>query len=119
MYDDRMPAILQPQTPQHLPEARHQSHYHPSYTAPVNGRSHIRREPASNFRRGRGTRSDSPLGLDAPGLTGLYSGQENAEVEVMFARAAQRLFLRREDGRNNDRSGSNTPEREISMGEAQ
>jgi len=37
----------------------------------------------------------------------------------MFARAAQRLFLRREDGRNNDRSGSNTPEREISMGEAQ
>lgn len=115
MYDDRVPAILQPQTPQHLPEARHQSHYHPSYTAPVGGRPNIRRESAYHFRRGRGTRSDSPLGLDAPGLTGLYGGQENAEVEVIFARAAQRLF--REDGRNNNRSGSNTPEREISIGE--
>lgn len=34
VYNDKMPPELQPQTPANLPESRHRSRYHPSYTAP-------------------------------------------------------------------------------------
>lgn len=117
VYDDRVPASLQPQTPQHLPEARHQSRYHSSFTAPVGQPYASPHQLRAGFRRGRGTRSESPLGLDTPGFTGLYGGQENTDDDVMFERVAQRLFLRREGG-GNRRSGSNTPERDVRFGEA-
>jgi len=100
VYDDSMPASSQPQTPQHLPEAQHQSRYHPLYTAPAS----IRMESS------RPSRSE----VETPGLQGLYGGQENIEDDVMFDRASQQLWalsLARWHGR----SMSNTPDRELSF----
>ncbi|KFX97483.1 hypothetical protein V490_02771 [Pseudogymnoascus sp. VKM F-3557] len=110
VYDERVPASLQPQTPEQLPEARHYSHHHSAYTAPAGRRRHAsaqlpRWEPPRRRRR----RSGSPAGLDTPGFAGLYGGQENTDVEVMFERAAQRLFLRHgSSGRDVHRSGGST-----------
>ncbi|KFY22037.1 hypothetical protein V493_06898 [Pseudogymnoascus sp. VKM F-4281 (FW-2241)] len=95
VYDERVPASLQPQTPEQLPEARHHSHYHSAYTAPVGRRRHAsaqQRQWAPPSRHWR--RSGSPPGLDTPGFAGLYGGRENTEDAVMFTRAARRLFLR-------------------------
>ncbi|OAF59318.1 hypothetical protein VC83_04370 [Pseudogymnoascus destructans] len=114
VYDERVPASLQPQTPEQLPEARHFSQYHFSYTAPA-GRRHASAQqprwqpPRRRWRR----RSGSPPGLDTPGFAGLYGGQENTDDEVMFERAAQRLFVQHgRSGRGVNRSpGSTTPRR--------
>ncbi|OBT91867.1 hypothetical protein VE01_10115 [Pseudogymnoascus verrucosus] len=114
VYDERVPASLQPQTPDQLPEARHFSPYHFSYTAPA-GRRHASAQqprwqpPQRRWRR----RSGSPPGLETPGFAGLYGGQENTDDEVMFERAAQRLFLQHgSSGRDVNRSpGSTTPGR--------
>lgn len=94
VYDERVPASLQPQTPQHLPEARHRSHYHSSYTAPAGHRHASAQQLQLGAHRRRGRRSGSPAGLETPGFAGLYGGQENTDDDVMFERASQRLFLR-------------------------
>lgn len=114
IYDDSMPASSQPQTPQHLPEARHQSRFHPSYTAPASQRNESPGSVQANTGRRRGTRSDSPTGMETPGFQGLYGGQENTDDEVMFNRAAQRLWALG-SGRGHGRSMSDTPEREPSF----
>jgi hypothetical protein len=46
----------------------------------------------SGATRRRGTRSDSPPGLETPGFGGLYGGQENADEEILFDRAQRRLW---------------------------
>ncbi|OBT66332.1 hypothetical protein VE03_04920 [Pseudogymnoascus sp. 23342-1-I1] len=94
VYDERVPASLQPQTPEQLPEARHYSHYHSSYTAPAGRRHASAQQPRWEPTHRRWRRSGSPAGLDTPGFAGLYGGQENTDDEVMFEQAAQRLFLR-------------------------
>ncbi|KFY14101.1 hypothetical protein V492_02852 [Pseudogymnoascus sp. VKM F-4246] len=115
VYDERVPASLQPQTPEQLPEARHHSHYHSAYTAPAGRRHASAQQPRRDPPRRRWRRSGSPAGLDTPGFAGLYGGQENTDDEVMFERASQQLFLRHgSSGRDVNRSGtsSTTPGRE-------
>ncbi|KAM0149957.1 hypothetical protein ACHAQE_009179 [Botrytis cinerea] len=106
VYNDSLPAASQPQTPAHLPEARHQSRYHPSYTAPTTrsmGRlgsilsEHGASTPArpsdpfyqdssqrwmyvTDARRAR-QRSGSPAGMSDDGFRGLYGGRENGDDE--------------------------------------
>lgn len=132
VYDDARPTYSQPQTPAQLPEARHQSRYHPSMTAPV-ARSHSisvyrptrpnDHEPnrrqlsfASPSRRGI-ERPNSPVGLRTRGFEGLYGGRENGDEEqnwadgVRFNGAGVRLWGLR-DARNDGRSMRETPEPE-------
>jgi hypothetical protein len=92
VYDESQPASSQPQTPQNLPEARHRSHYHPSYTAPEGSRARVAHRTPQSGGQHRHVRSDSPVGLDTPGFRGLYGGRENGDDEVMFEQASQRLF---------------------------
>ncbi|TGO26507.1 hypothetical protein BPAE_0058g00250 [Botrytis paeoniae] len=106
VYNDSLPAASQPQTPAHLPEARHQSRYHPSYTAPTTrsmGRlrniltEHGASTPVrlsdpfhqdssqrwmyvTDARRTR-QRSGSPAGMSDDGFRGLYGGRENGDDE--------------------------------------
>jgi hypothetical protein len=137
VYNDALPRSSQPQTPTHLPEARHQSRFHPSYTAPVaratarlvalpahNIESRTRRGPglerlrqlSTPLRRAAG-RSASPIGMLQSGLTGLYGGRENGDEEhawaegVRFSYAETRLWGLR-DARNDGTSLRETPEPE-------
>lgn len=106
VYDDRAPAEGQPQTPDDLPESRHRSRFHPSYTAPPPQRTEARdyrnneREYTMSemrIRRGRGTRSDSPLGMRGGGYEGLHGGRENGDDALLYQRgqeiARRRLFV--------------------------
>ena len=128
VYNDGLPPATQPQTPAHLPEARHQSRYHPSYTAPVSRASsgllsvpdHTpeRRDrlPGSPSRVAR-DRASSPVGLQNGGFRGLYGGRENRDEEqnwvdgVRFSNAEVRLWGLR-DAAADGRILGDTPERE-------
>ncbi|KAH8816303.1 hypothetical protein F5884DRAFT_217347 [Xylogone sp. PMI_703] len=93
IYNDTLPSSIQPQTPDQLPEARHQSRYHPSYTIPNNNRFALSRllfdniTPRSSSQHsgsplGRamdrgGVRMPSPIGLSDEGYRGLFGGREN------------------------------------------
>jgi hypothetical protein len=137
VYDDSLPRSSQPQTPAYLPEARHQSRFHPSYTAPVprgvtrravsrvdGTNSGDRRGPrldriqqlSTPLRRGAG-RSASPMGMSQGGFTGLFGGRENGDEEhnwaegVRFSYAETRLWGLR-DARNDGSSLRETPEPE-------
>lgn len=136
VYNDSLPPSSQPQTPAHLPEARHQSRFHPSYTAPVTRGAARRAGPpidtADNGNREgpglsrlqqlsaplrRAGRSASPLGMLQGGVTGLYGGRENGDGEqnwaegVRFSYAETRLWGLR-DARNDGTSLRETPEPE-------
>lgn len=128
VYDDSLPPSSQPQTPAHLPESRHRSRLHPSYTAPVtrHGRRAFHASPRSSARvtgsanrsRRPAGRSDSPLGMGGErgeGFRGLYGGQENVDDDSLFDNAARRLW---DTGRarSAERRGSDgTPEREMTI----
>jgi hypothetical protein len=71
---------------------------------------------SENTRR-RGTRSDSPTGMETPGFQGLYGGQENIDDDVMFDRASQQLWAL-SSARRRGRSMSNTPDREPSFADS-
>ncbi|KAH8601370.1 hypothetical protein B0O99DRAFT_589419 [Bisporella sp. PMI_857] len=140
VYNDRLPPHAQPQTPAHLPEARHQSRFHPSYTAPVE-RALARYQRYSNShgdgavdsvnptqsheafpeittpsRRSR-RRYDIPLGMSERGFQGLYGGQENGDDEeswfnsIRFNNAGVRLWGVRDAGTDGQELRV-TPERE-------
>ncbi|QSZ35885.1 hypothetical protein DSL72_007007 [Monilinia vaccinii-corymbosi] len=105
VYNDSLPAASQPQTPAHLPEARHQSRFHPSYTAPTTrSMARLRRslvtdpeDPtptrlSDSFHQDPGQRwmhevdarwtrqrSGSPVGMSDDGFQGLYGGRENGD----------------------------------------
>jgi hypothetical protein len=132
VYNDALPRSSQPQTPAYLPEARHRSRFHPSYTAPVRharpqrnriddgsgeGPSLERVQQLSTpLRRGVG-RSASPTGLSHGGFMGLYGGRENGSEEhtwaegVRFSYAETRLWGLR-DARNDGTRLRETPEPE-------
>lgn len=138
VYNDGLSPETQPQTPAHLPESRHQSRFHPSYTAPVaaparSGFHLIRSGDGANdeisssrsrhgsvtpSRRGPVGRSNSPIGLLNEGFRGLYGGRENGDEQrnwtdgVRFNNAEMRLWGLR-DARGDGRSLRETPEREI------
>lgn len=83
VYNDGSLATEQPQTPRHLPEARHQSIFDGSYTAPA-GELRVRpgMETTGAYTRGvQARRGGSPSGSRRPGFQGLYGGRENAEEE--------------------------------------
>ncbi|KUI67270.1 hypothetical protein VM1G_03193 [Cytospora mali] len=91
IYDDVLPPTQQPQTPEQLPEARHQSRLPGSYTAPV---SRFRSFETSGHtpvtaRRLRHHRQPSPVGMRTPGFEGLYGGQENEDDGSLFEEALQ------------------------------
>ncbi|RYP08087.1 hypothetical protein DL764_002127 [Monosporascus ibericus] len=87
VYDDSVPASLQPQTPLNLPEARHQSRLHGAYTAPV-----VRVETRSAYQsgavRGRPNRGGNMVSTETPGFRGLYGDIENSE-DSMFEEASR------------------------------
>lgn len=127
VYDDSLPPASQPQTPAQLPESRHRSRLHPSFTAPITRRtgpfntaprSRTRTSFVSRMRR-TGGQTDSQMGMggeQGEGFRGLYGGLENADDDTLFDNAARRLWdtgrarsVEREDG---------TPERDLPTGEA-
>lgn len=135
VYNDQLSPTIQPQTPAHLPESRHRSRFHPSYTAPVtrtrarfysinsgDGAIHNTPSPQSGqstatpSRRGTAARSRSPAGLLNHGFQGLYGGRENGDEEqnwvdgVRFSSAEVRLWGARDE--QDGRSLRDTPERE-------
>ncbi|KAK0103560.1 hypothetical protein ONS95_005577 [Cadophora gregata] len=133
VYNDATSPELQPQTPAHLPEARHQSRYHPSYTAPVTRAAARRAQNIDNadgeglqqslprqrqvplYTPLRGGRPASPIGLVQGGFQGLYGGRENGDEEqswvegVRFNNAETRLWGTR-DAQNEGGSLTRTPE---------
>ncbi|KAI1381107.1 hypothetical protein F4677DRAFT_402154 [Hypoxylon crocopeplum] len=88
VYDDALPALSQPQTPQNLPEARHQSRLHGSYTAPL-PRVASRSAYQSSTVRERRDSTGSPSGFETPGYRGLYGGLENSEDSTLFYEASR------------------------------
>ncbi|EJT79149.1 hypothetical protein GGTG_04237 [Gaeumannomyces tritici R3-111a-1] len=103
VYNDALPAAIQPQTPQNLPEARHRGRLFDNtsasgaQTAPV-WRTGITVTDASSIRAaGAGTtrrrypprRAPSPPGLATPGFRGLYGGLENTDDAALFDRASR------------------------------
>jgi len=86
IYNDSLPASIQPRTPNNLPEARHQSRIQGAYTVPTRQSSvHSTTTPtAGQIRRSR--RNMSPVGLREPGFTGLYGGIENTDDSGLFER---------------------------------
>jgi hypothetical protein len=137
VYNDGVSPNTQPQTPAHLPESRHRSRFHPSWTAPTNRTWQSRLSRPSGHHDGAGSeisepavdifatpprirgpgRSDSPDGMTGSGFQGLYGGQENGDDErswlegVRFDNVEIRLWGLR-DARTDGRILHNTPERE-------
>lgn len=91
IYDDVISPIRQPQTPEDLPGARHQSRLPGSYTAPVSRTrtSHTFGHTPVTARRLRHRRQPSPVGMRTPGFEGLYGGQENEDDVTLFEEASQ------------------------------
>ncbi|KAK4455451.1 hypothetical protein QBC34DRAFT_420238 [Podospora aff. communis PSN243] len=89
IYNDSLPAAWQPQTPQNLPEARHQSRLRGAFTVPSRYTGDPARTPTSGrLRRRLEGRDPSPTGLRRPGFTGLYGGVENADDSAAFSRTS-------------------------------
>lgn len=86
IYSDTVPASFQPSTPQHLPEARHQSRFLGSYTAPAT-RAERRAGHETGISQRRESRAPSRTGLETPGFRGLYGGTENADDLVLYQEA--------------------------------
>ncbi|KAE8453364.1 hypothetical protein EG329_010225 [Mollisiaceae sp. DMI_Dod_QoI] len=133
VYNDSLSPASQPQTPANLPEARHQSRFHASYTAPVTrnvgrrGANSINSTDRAGTRRPirqrealytpvrTGRRANSPVGMREEGFEGLYGGRENGDEEqnwvegVRFNNAETRLWGER-DARNDGEALRETPE---------
>ncbi|KAK6825062.1 hypothetical protein PG987_012556 [Apiospora arundinis] len=91
VYNDSLPASLQPQTPRNLPEARHQSRLHAPHTAPAH-----RVRPRSTYHSGRHHGSThSPSGMAAPGFRGLFGGTENSDDSARFSN--EELYNRQDE----------------------
>ncbi|KAH8677726.1 hypothetical protein BX600DRAFT_450580 [Xylariales sp. PMI_506] len=89
VYNDALPTSTQPQTPQNVPEARHQSRLRGSYTAPPT-RAERQSASLSNTTGGRRGVVRSPPGLTTPGFRGLYGGVENSDDTDLY-REGRRL----------------------------
>ncbi|KLU89601.1 hypothetical protein MAPG_08572 [Magnaporthiopsis poae ATCC 64411] len=105
IYNDALPAAIQPQTPQNLPEARHRGRLFDgtsaggAQTAPVwrTGITAAAAAASGGGAVGAGTtrrryparRAPSPPGLATPGFRGLYGGLENTDDAALFDRASR------------------------------
>jgi hypothetical protein len=95
IYNDSLPRSVQPETPQNLPEARHQSRIGGFYTVPARRNSplDIPIPSTSRRQRHRSRLNPSPAGLQTPGFLGLYGGIENSDEVVLFEQAERDLDL--------------------------
>lgn len=86
IYNDSLSPSAQPETPQNLPEARHQSRLRGSYTVPARHGSplDIPTPTTSRRRQTRPGTNPSPTGLQTPGFLGLYGGIENSDEAQLF-----------------------------------
>jgi hypothetical protein len=92
IYNDSLPASSQPQTPQNLPEARHQSRLLGAFTVPARHTGDpARTPPTGRLRRRLAGRDPTPPGLRWPGFTGLYGGVENADDSAAFSRTSETM----------------------------
>ncbi|KAK7948365.1 uncharacterized protein PG986_009251 [Apiospora aurea] len=80
VYNDSLPASLQPQTPRNLPEARHQSRLHVPHTAPVR---RVASRSVHHSHRHYG-RTRGPSGMETPGFRGLFGGTESSDDSARF-----------------------------------
>ncbi|KAH7146561.1 hypothetical protein EDB81DRAFT_497220 [Dactylonectria macrodidyma] len=89
VYNDGGSTTEQPQTPQQLPEARHQSRFDGSYTAPVRERRDrtITETTSVDSWGPQARHTGSPVGMQRPGFQGLYGGIENVEEDWPGAEA--------------------------------
>ncbi|KAK4167301.1 hypothetical protein QBC43DRAFT_297616 [Cladorrhinum sp. PSN259] len=101
IYDDTLPASSQPQTPQNLAEARHQSHIRGSYTAPARRISPSLFQTPTTIGRRRRVRESSPPGLQTPGMMGLYGGLENTDDSTLFQQGMMRAMRRSQNSTDN------------------
>ncbi|KAH8203277.1 hypothetical protein TruAng_002575 [Truncatella angustata] len=102
IYNDSLPPAGQPSTPQHLPEARHQSRLQGTYTAPVTRYSHQRIHNSGTV-QDQHNRAHSPIGLDTPGFRGLYGGVENADDLTLYQEV---LGIQGREGQEVDDNGN-------------
>lgn len=96
IYNDSLPRSGQPETPQNLPEARHQSRLRGSYTVPARHGTHqdIATPTTSRRRRQHSRLNPTPAGLQTPGFLGLYGGIENSDEVTLFEEAERDFELR-------------------------
>ena len=89
IFNDSMPRSAQPETPQNLPEARHQSRLYGSYTVPARQESPLDIPGPATSRRWRTQprQDQSPAGLQTPGFLGLYGGIENSDEVALYEEA--------------------------------
>ncbi|KAI2626837.1 hypothetical protein GGS21DRAFT_493148 [Xylaria nigripes] len=89
VYDDSLPASLQPQTPLNLPEARHRSRVAGIYTASSLSTSTRRPVQHSTTSWSRPLGDDHQIDLTTPGFQGLYAGTENLDDAMLHHDASQ------------------------------
>lgn len=122
VYNDSFPPLSQPQTPANLPESRHRSRWHSSFTMPTRrpgtpsrwarpsldaGMAPPRVDREGYELRPRHRGSGSPVGMRSRGFVGLFGGRENGDDEEMLGRGLRELSSTRRQ-----RSPDGTPERE-------
>ena len=88
VYNDTVSPELQPQTPAHLPESRHQSRYHPSYTAPVT-RAAARRTQNVDSVDGEGLQQSLPRQRQVPLYTPLRGGRSASPIGLVQGGSSQ------------------------------
>lgn len=131
VYNDEMSPSTQPQTPANLPESRHKSRHHPSFSMPTrlfrrNRRTcsidavnatgrHYRQGTSSSHSPGYGT--ISPSEMVESGDSDIFGGRENEDEELNWVQDMRlniprvRLW-RQEDSGSNERELDRTPESE-------
>ncbi|SZF06405.1 unnamed protein product [Blumeria hordei] len=131
VYNDEISPSTQPQTPANLPESRHKSRHHPSFSMPTklfrrNRRTysidavnatgrHYRQGTSSSHSPGNGTISPSEMAESGDG--DLFGGRENEDEELNWVQG-MRLYnprvrlWRQEDSGSNERELDRTPESE-------
>lgn len=99
IYNDDMSALTQPRTPQHLPEARHQSRLIGSYTAPLPRPRQRSTYDTGNISDRRDRPNETP-GMETPGFRGLYGGVENADDSALYQDATRFLDSQEDEAAN-------------------
>ncbi|KAK1565988.1 uncharacterized protein LY79DRAFT_573026 [Colletotrichum navitas] len=86
IYDDTVAAEAQPQTPRNVPEVRHESRSHGSYTAPSSRTFTLETSTLASrsHRHRRRAEARSPARMNTPGFVGLYGGLENSDEAVLY-----------------------------------
>ncbi|KAI1762785.1 hypothetical protein GGR53DRAFT_500364 [Hypoxylon sp. FL1150] len=84
VYDDSLPAASQPQTPYNLPEARHHSRLHGTYTAPIPLAG-----PQSVYRERSQEGNYGPSALETPGFHRFHHGRDRPDDSAVLYEASR------------------------------